>query len=66
MIVTCIPAYNEANTIGDIIERVKKIVDDVVVCDDGSTDETEKNAKNHGAIVIKHEKNLGKGEALKK
>jgi len=63
--VVCIPAYNEANTIGDIIERIKKIVDVVVVCDDGSTDETEKNAKNHGAIVIKHEKNLGKGEALK-
>ena len=61
----CIPVYNEADMIGEIIKRVKKIVDDVVVCDDGSTDDTEKNAKAYGAIVIKHEKNLGKGEALK-
>jgi glycosyltransferase involved in cell wall biosynthesis len=63
--IVCIPAYNEANTIGDIVDRIKKIIDVVVVCDDGSIDNTEKNAKSHGAIVIKHEKNLGKGEALK-
>ena len=41
------------------------IVDRVVVCDDGSNDNTSIEAKNAGADVIKHEKNLGKGAALK-
>ena len=37
----------------------------MIVCDDGSTDETFDNAKSSGALVLKHEKNLGKGAALK-
>lgn len=63
--IVCIPAYNESHTIGDLIDKIKENIGLVVVCDDGSTDETEKIAIEHGAIVIKHEKNLGKGEALK-
>lgn len=63
--IVCIPAYNEAEKIGDIIKKAQTNVDAVIVCDDGSTDNTEKNAKAQGAIVLKHEKNLGKGEALK-
>ena len=63
--IVCVPAYNEANSIRDIILRIKKNVDTVIVCDDGSTDSTEKIAKENGAIVIKHKKNLGKGEALR-
>jgi len=61
----CIPAFNEEAAITDVIKRSKTYVDEVVVCDDGSTDQTEKRAKVAGAIVIKHEKNLGKGAALK-
>lgn len=63
--VACIPAFNEERTISDIIIRAKKFVDKVVVCDDGSVDNTSVRAEETGAIVIKHKKNIGKGAALK-
>lgn len=63
--IVCIPAFNEENTIEDIIKRSFKFADKVIVCDDGSTDSTFKKAENSGAIVLKHEKNFGKGKALK-
>ncbi len=65
MKIVCIPAYNEENTIEDIVKRSLKFADKVIVCNDGSSDNTSKKAENSGAIVIKHEKNLGKGKALK-
>ena len=40
-------------------------VDKVIVCDDGSSDLTAEKAKIAGAVVIKHEKNMGKGHAMK-
>ena len=40
-------------------------MDKVVVCDDGSTDKTEQKARDAGAHVIRHKKNLGKGGAMK-
>jgi glycosyltransferase involved in cell wall biosynthesis len=63
--VVCIPAYNEGNNISKIVKESKKYADHVIVCDDGSVDETYKNALDSGAIVIKHTKNTGKGESLK-
>jgi len=63
--IVCIPAFNEENTIGDIVKRSLEFGDKILVCDDGSSDSTSKKAENSGAIVIKHEKNLGKGAALK-
>lgn len=60
----CIPAYNEERIIHDIVKRSMFHVDNVVVCDDGSKDKTSDNAKAAGALVIRHEKNLGKGAAL--
>lgn len=63
--ITCIPAYNEERTISDVIKRSMKYVDKVIVCDDGSDDNTSAQAKDAGAVVIRHEKNLGKGAALK-
>ena len=60
----CIPAFNEERTIADIVKRTAKHVDKVIVCDDGSKDNTSTEAKNSGAEVIKHEKNQGKGAAL--
>lgn len=63
--VACIPAYNEERAIADVVKRTMNHVDKVIVCDDGSNDETSKKAKEAGAIVIQHEKNLGKGAALK-
>ncbi|MGI0010296.1 MAG: glycosyltransferase family 2 protein [Nitrosopumilaceae archaeon] len=63
--VACIPAYNEERTIYDVIKRTLNYVDKVIVCDDGSNDKTSQKATDASAIVIRHEKNLGKGAALK-
>ena len=60
----CIPAYNEENTISDLVKSTKKFVDKVVVCDDGSTDKTLDNAKLAGAEIISHKKNQGYGAAI--
>ena len=61
----CIPAFNEEGVIGDLIKKTLSFVDSVVVCDDGSFDNTLKEAEKSGAIVIKHNKNKGKGAALR-
>ena len=63
--IACIPAFNVEHQIAEVIKKSQKYVDKVLVCDDGSTDNTSVNAKSSGAIVIKHDKNLGKGAALK-
>ena len=60
-----IPSYNEAKTIGQIIKSLKEKGLSVCVVDDGSTDETASLAAGQGAIVIKHEKNKGKGASLR-
>ena len=60
-----IPAYNEEKNIAAIIIKLRKIVDVVIVCNDGSNDSTAEIAENLGAIVINHEKNLGYGSAIK-
>jgi glycosyltransferase involved in cell wall biosynthesis len=59
----CIPAYNEEQYIQDVIKKSLLHVDKVVVCDDGSTDNTAKLAKDSGAIVIS-QKNQGYGAAI--
>ena len=62
-----IPAYNEAETIGATVAAVRRIagVDDIVVVDDGSSDETAAEAENAGAgRVVVLEQNRGKGAAL--
>ena len=64
MKLVCIPAFNEEKTIGEIVEKSLQFADNVIVCNDGSTDNTEKKAKEKGAIIINHKKNLGYGAAL--
>lgn len=64
MKIACIPAYNEELSIQDIIKKSLLHVDNVVVCDDGSTDDTAKLAKEAGAIVLSHNKNQGYGAAI--
>ena len=61
-----IPAFNEEDTVAKVIDVVKKsaFVDEIIVVNDGSSDNTEMEALNAGARVINHEYNKGKGEAL--
>ena len=62
-----IPAFNEEETVGSVVEVTKKLsyVDEVIVVDDGSKDKTVEEAEKAGAIVISHETNQGKGSAIK-
>lgn len=60
-----IPALNAEQTIAKIIIHTMKWVDQVVVVDDGSVDDTSLIASKLGAVVIKHKRNLGKGAALR-
>ena len=64
-IVIGIPAYNEEKNIASVLIKLKKISQDIIVCNDGSNDLTGKIAKELGAIVIEHKKNLGYGSAIK-
>ena len=60
-----IPAYNEEKNIAKIIVGLKKVADQILVCNDGSTDSTAEIAKQLGAIVINHPKNLGYGAGIR-
>jgi len=64
-VVACIPAFNEEKNIGGVVVRALKYVDMVVVCDDGSSDLTGDIARGLGAVVVRHERNMGYGAALK-
>ena len=60
-----IPCRNEETAIGSVILKTKRFVTEVLVIDDGSTDETKNVSKDAGAIVISHRKNRGKGAAIR-
>ncbi|CDF57946.1 glycosyltransferase family 2 protein [Thermobrachium celere] len=62
-----IPAYNEERTVGEVINVVKEveIIRNIIVVNDGSTDNTANIAREKGATVIENPKNLGKGGAIK-
>jgi len=64
-VVVGVPAFNEERTIAKVVLGAKKYADRVLVCDDGSTDMTGEIAEKLGAEVIRHERNLGKGVALR-
>ena len=54
-----IPAYFEEKTIASVVERCLPFVDEVLVVNDGSTDDTSINARNAGARVIENPRNMG-------
>ena len=61
-----IPTYNNASTIGDVIDGVLKYTNDIIVVDDGSTDDTLTNLEKFKTIdVITYKKNIGKGWAIR-
>ena len=59
-----IAAYNEARYIGSVVLQTRQYVDEVIVVDDGSTDNTARVAELAGATVIRHAENRGKGAAI--
>ena len=65
MDVALIPAYDNGAAIGGVVAEAARHVDAVIVCDDGSSDETAAKAKERGATVLRHGKNRGKGAALR-
>jgi glycosyltransferase involved in cell wall biosynthesis len=62
-----IPAKNEAAIIGDVVSSVRGIYADaeILVVDDGSTDETAAVAERAGATIVSHPMSLGNGAAIK-
>jgi glycosyltransferase involved in cell wall biosynthesis len=62
-----IPTYNGSSTLEKLISQLAEYISlkDIIVIDDGSMDDTYKIAKNCKVTVLQHEKNKGKGIALK-
>jgi glycosyltransferase involved in cell wall biosynthesis len=66
-----IPAYNASKTISAVIDKTDSIIRSlsqtyqILIVNDGSSDETIKTIENKNAIVITHDRNTGKGSALK-
>jgi len=60
-----IPCYFEEKHIRDVATRTRAQLETVLVVDDGSTDQTSDEARAAGVEVIRHEKNQGKGAAIK-
>lgn len=62
-----IPAYNESGALPTLVEEIRKAPAgyEVLVVDDGSTDQTGETLKSHGVRVIRHPYNMGYGAALK-
>jgi Glycosyl transferase family 2 len=68
-IAVLVPAYNEAENVGHVLDRIPDQVcgrgTSVLVVDDGSRDGTGEAAARHGAVVARHVINRGGGAALR-
>jgi glycosyltransferase involved in cell wall biosynthesis len=63
-VVAVIPAYNEERFIGSVVLKTRQFANQVIVVDDGSTDQTAQLARAAGALVVSQDGNHGKGTAL--
>src|SRR4051794_18881756 len=65
-VLTFIPAFDEGDTVGDVVRAVRAELPeaDVLVIDDGSSDETAEHAREAGAVVAALPFNLGIGAAI--
>ncbi|MCP4704088.1 MAG: glycosyltransferase family 2 protein [candidate division Zixibacteria bacterium] len=66
-ILIVLPAYNETGKVGRVVEKILATGsnDTILVVDDCSTDDTSGEAKNAGALVLRHEINKGVGAAIR-
>ncbi|MCK5299331.1 MAG: glycosyltransferase family 2 protein, partial [Candidatus Heimdallarchaeota archaeon] len=72
-LIITIPAYNEEKTIGEVIQKIREVMDQtkycysyfVLVVNDGSEDETVEEAAKAGAIVFSHQENKGLAETFR-
>ena len=64
-ILVAIPCYNEGLAIGSVVLKASRHEDEVLVVDDGSTNDTVEVAEAAGATVVAHDENSGKGRAVK-
>ncbi|MFV1989626.1 MAG: glycosyltransferase, partial [Acidimicrobiales bacterium] len=64
--VAIVPAKNRADTISATVSALRSVprIDEILVVDDGSTDETGELARSAGAEVLRLDTNLGKGGAV--
>jgi glycosyltransferase involved in cell wall biosynthesis len=60
-----IPAYNAQDTLGSVLKKIGPLKSDIIVVDDGSSDETKRLALENGVELLEHPLNLGKGAALR-
>src|SRR3954447_12317667 len=60
-----VPAYNEASVIGDVVQGLLAAFPNVVIVNDGSSDDTAAVLKGTPATVVTHLINLGQGAALR-
>ena len=64
-VIAAIPAFNEEQYIGTVVLKTRQYVDEVIVVDDGSADQTADVAKLAGATVIQHRQNEGYGASIR-
>src|SRR5258708_7750816 len=62
--VVVIPCLNEARAIAPLVTAARRYLPQVIVVDDGSGDDTAKQAEGAGAEVVRHSRTWGKGAAL--
>jgi glycosyltransferase involved in cell wall biosynthesis len=60
-----VPTYNNRETVVEVVRKVGQVAQTVIVVDDGCTDDTAELLANERVIVVKHQRNRGKGVALR-